>query len=54
MRKMTKKHVGQRLKQLLASGLSLSMIFTGMVPAAAAETETQVRTVAGTQITEAQ
>ena len=51
---MTKKHVGQRLKQLLASGLSLSMIFTGVVPAAAAETETQVRTVAGTQITEAQ
>ena len=54
MRKMTKKHVGQRLKQLLASGLSLSMIFTGVVPAAAAETETQVRTVAGTQITEVQ
>ena len=52
MRKMKNKHAGQKLKQLLAAGLSFSMVFSGVLPAAAAGTETQKRTVAGTPVTE--
>ena len=52
MRKMKNKHAGQKLRQLLAAGLSFSMVFSGVLPAAAAGTETQARTVAGTPVTE--
>lgn len=52
VRKMKNKHAGQKLKQLLAAGLSFSMVFSGVLPAAAAGTETQKRTVAGTPVTE--
>ena len=35
---MKNKHAGQKLRQLLAAGLSFSMVFSGVLPAAAAGT----------------